>query len=223
MIYVTGDVHGDINRFSDPTIKKLKKDDTLIVCGDFGFLWNGNKKEKKALEQISKLKFTTLFIDGEHENFDMLNECKSIDFCGGKVGYISDNVYHLQRGQIYVIEGKTIFSFGGGESSDKEDRCAAGTWWECELPSIDEMKLGVSKLDSIGRHVDFIVTHEPPAKIKRLISKSSPTTTNTLNAFFDDLSENVAYDRWFFGSTHMDKNISVKHRAIFLDIIPMYK
>ena len=40
MVYVTGDMHGDASRFSDPRLKKLKKGDTLLVCGDFGFLWN---------------------------------------------------------------------------------------------------------------------------------------------------------------------------------------
>ena len=43
MIYVTGDTHGDASRFDDPRLKNLKQGDTLIVCGDFGFLWNGSK------------------------------------------------------------------------------------------------------------------------------------------------------------------------------------
>ena len=38
MIYITGDIHGDLSRFKDKRIKKLKKGDTLIVCGDFGFM-----------------------------------------------------------------------------------------------------------------------------------------------------------------------------------------
>ena len=40
MIYVTGDIHGEVERFSEKEIKRLKKQDTLIVLGDFGFLWN---------------------------------------------------------------------------------------------------------------------------------------------------------------------------------------
>ena len=37
MVYITGDVHGDIRRFGAPA-RRLKKGDTLIVCGDFGML-----------------------------------------------------------------------------------------------------------------------------------------------------------------------------------------
>ena len=48
MIYITGDTHGDIKRFKTRSAKKLTKDDILIVCGDFGFLWDESKKEKKT-------------------------------------------------------------------------------------------------------------------------------------------------------------------------------
>ena len=42
MIYVTGDMHGQISRFDDPALRRLKEKDTLLVCGDFGFLWDGS-------------------------------------------------------------------------------------------------------------------------------------------------------------------------------------
>jgi len=47
MICITGDIHGDIDRFEHKAIKKLKKGDTLIVCGDFGFMWDGEQKRKE--------------------------------------------------------------------------------------------------------------------------------------------------------------------------------
>lgn len=51
MIYFTGDLHGDYDRFKSKELKKLKKGDTLIVCGDFGFLWDGSKKEQSILKK----------------------------------------------------------------------------------------------------------------------------------------------------------------------------
>ena len=74
MIYVTGDTHGDLTRFKDPQLKKLKAGDTLIICGDFGFLWNGSKKEKANLKKLLTAEYTICFIDGCHENFDMLEK-----------------------------------------------------------------------------------------------------------------------------------------------------
>ncbi len=53
MIYVTGDIHGDVSRFSKkkfPEQKGLTKEDIVIVLGDFGVLWCGeeDKEEKEA-------------------------------------------------------------------------------------------------------------------------------------------------------------------------------
>ena len=48
MVYITGDMHGDESRLYDKEWRKLKKDDVLIVCGDFGFVLS--KKEEKELE-----------------------------------------------------------------------------------------------------------------------------------------------------------------------------
>ena len=45
MVYITGDMHGDLSRFKNPIFKKLKAGDVLIVCGDFGFIWDGSRQE----------------------------------------------------------------------------------------------------------------------------------------------------------------------------------
>ena len=66
MIYLTGDLHGDFERFRSKEMKKLKKGDTLIVCGDFGFVWDGSKKEQSILKKLGKSKYQILFIEGTH-------------------------------------------------------------------------------------------------------------------------------------------------------------
>ena len=53
MVYVTGDMHGDYALFSQKNFKNIKEGDTLIVCGDFGFIWRGDSKEKKILERVA--------------------------------------------------------------------------------------------------------------------------------------------------------------------------
>ena len=128
MVYVTGDLHGEYARFSDPTFRRLKKGDTLIVCGDFGFLWKGGKKEEALLRKIGKKRYTVLFLDGRHENFELLNAYPVTDWNGGKAQVISGNLIHLLRGELYTLEGESYFTFGGGESPDRELRAAAGAW-----------------------------------------------------------------------------------------------
>ena len=69
MICVMGDTHGDYSRFSHKAIKRLKKGDFLVICGDFGFVWDGSDREKSVLKKIDGKRFTTLFLAGSHDNY----------------------------------------------------------------------------------------------------------------------------------------------------------
>lgn len=109
MIYITGDTHGDISCFKNPKLNKLGEKDILIVCGDFGFIWNPHdKNERKNLEYLKKRKYTICFVDGAHENFDILNSYKPYRWKGGNTHKIADNIYHLMRGEIFTFEGKSF-------------------------------------------------------------------------------------------------------------------
>ena len=78
MIYITGDCHSNFERFNTgnfPEQKEMTKDDYVIICGDFGGVWNKDgesKMETSALDWLDGKAFTTLFVDGNHENFDRL-------------------------------------------------------------------------------------------------------------------------------------------------------
>ena len=127
MIYITGDCHSDFTRFSTkkfPVQKDMTKNDYVIICGDFGGVWNymyENTSEKYWLDWLNDKNFTTLFVDGNHENFTRLYEYPIKQWCGGKVHKIRDSVFHLMRGEIYNIDGKKFFTFGGASSHDIRD------------------------------------------------------------------------------------------------------
>jgi hypothetical protein len=213
-------MHGEMCRFDSPQVKKLKKGDTLIVCGDFGFIWDGGQKEEKNLKKLGKKKYQILFLDGTHENFDLLNQYRVTDWNGGQVQQICGNLYHLMRGQLYTIEDKKIFAFGGGESVEKQMRIAAGKWWACEMPSIDEMRAGVKNLNDAGMNVDYIVTHEPAPRV--MSNTVNPKeTTNQLEAYFEQLIKQVQFSKWFFGAIHVDRKITAKNYAVFNEVLPV--
>ena len=71
MIYATGDTHTEwMPRLSNkgfPEGKDLTKDDYVVILGDFG-IWDGSKGEQKRLDWLEERPFTTLFVDGNHEN-----------------------------------------------------------------------------------------------------------------------------------------------------------
>ncbi len=222
MICVTGDTHGDYQRFQAPGMKRLKKGDTLIICGDFGFIWEKNPQEEKILKKLSKKKYTICFVDGTHEDFTRLNAYPVEQWNGGSVHKIADNLIHLMRGQIYTVEGKKIFAMGGGESPDFEMRMANDEKWSrLETPNSEELLEGAKNLEACDCRLDYIITHEPPMKIKsflRLQDKEKVRVTG-LNTYFEELSGACSYTRWFFGSMHLDKFVSSSHIAVFHNLV----
>ena len=213
-------MHGEASRFDDKRLKILKRGDTLIICGDFGFIWEGTKKERKVLRSISHNRFNIAFVDGTHENFDLLERYPVISWNGGSVHKIASNIFHLRRGELYNIEGKTIFTMGGGESKDADLRAMKGEkYWEQECPSMEEMQRGVDRLYDAGLKVDYIITHEPPSRVKKLLDENCGF--NQATAFFDELVKECRFRHWFFGSMHKDIRVSSAHTSVFESIVPI--
>lgn len=92
-IFITGDTHGAqphcaydpdgymprFNTRNFPEQKRMSQDDVVIICGDFGGIWDvdrtacrESKAEKYALDWLSKKDFTIAFVPGNHENYDRL-------------------------------------------------------------------------------------------------------------------------------------------------------
>lgn len=124
MIYITGDIHASpLYRFSEesfPEQKEMSKDDFVIICGDFGLVWDKvpQPREKRLLKWLNDKPFTTLFVDGNHENFDRLEAYPVEEWHGGKIHRISDSIFHLIRGEMFDVDGIQIFAFGGARSHD---------------------------------------------------------------------------------------------------------
>lgn len=220
MVYVTGDTHGDIDRFRSSEIKKLGRGDTLIICGDFGFLWDNSRRERAALKKLASKNYTIAFVDGCHENFDMLEDLPVSEWNGGKVHYISDNIIHLMRGQIFTIENKKIFTFGGGCSQDINFRRDSDGWFEREQPSHSEIIEGIGNLRDYNYEVDYIITHEPPAALKDCL-RVDVFQRLEVHAFFEEIIKTCSYQKWFFGKCHIDKHIPIKFYALFNNVTPL--
>lgn len=115
MIFITGDIHGshDIHKFSTslfPMKNELSRSDYMIICGDFGLVWSNSAEERYWLKWLDSKPWTTLWIDGNHENFDLLKEYPIEDWHGGRVQKITENIIHLCRGNVFELEGRIIFA-----------------------------------------------------------------------------------------------------------------
>ena len=117
MIYITGDTHGDFTRFSAKRLRRtgleLTQEDYIIICGDFGLCWAKDKTFEYHCKNFEEKPYTILWVQGNHENYDMIGEYPLEEWHGGKVRHIiRDKVILLERGQVFEIEGKSFFAFG---------------------------------------------------------------------------------------------------------------
>lgn len=218
MIYVTGDLHGDITRLKLRAARHIKKGDYLIVCGDFGFIWDGSKKENSLLKWLSRRRYNILFVEGTHDNLDLLNDYPVAEWNGGTVHEISKKVKHLIRGSVFDIDGEKVFAFGGGASDDTEIRLQSGQWWHDEMPTLEDIERARENLEKHGNKVDYIITHQCGHKIKRLLNKPE-SDFNMLDLFFDEVRDKCDFKRWFFGCYHINKIIPPVHMALFGSVL----
>ena len=236
MVYVTGDCHADFRRFSTdrfPEQKKMTRDDTVIVCGDFG-IWHDTAEERWWLKWLDNKPFTTVFVDGNHENFDRLysDEFPVVDFHGGKAHRIRPHVYHLMRGHMFEFDGKKFWCFGGASSHDicdgildpsdfetlkaflavynqwqktgKMFRVNHVSWWERELPSQDEMDFGMKVLEDSNFEADYIVSHCCPQDVATALGFRG---SDRLTMYFSEIARKTKFTRWFFGHYHREESV----------------
>lgn len=137
MTYITGDTHGNQYKWVEQIAPVLTASDTILVCGDFGVgFWNGRYwSEETFYDFLEEQEYTVLFIDGNHEIFEKLYSYPVEMWCGGRVHKIRSNVILLMRGEIYTIDGHSIFVMGGGYSIDQYRRAEGVSWWPQEMPS----------------------------------------------------------------------------------------
>lgn len=244
MVFVTGDCHGDFSRFTAknfPKKKELTRNDIMIICGDFGGIWNGGDEEEGNLKFLSELPFTVVFCDGNHENFNRLSSCfPVVQFHDGQAHKIRENVYHLMRGYVFTFEGKKFWVMGGAQSHDIDDgildpddfesteeflyterrwyksgkmyRIKGITWWPEELPSEEEMEFGRQQLLKHNNKVDYVIAHCCPQDIASFMGYMS---SDRLSNYFDDIARTIRFDKWYFGHYHTTQTIFGKFVVLY--------
>ncbi|MCR5542227.1 MAG: metallophosphatase family protein [Ruminococcus sp.] len=221
MILVTGDIHGctDIGKLSakaNPAQKLMTKEDFLIIAGDFGLVWNNDAEDLWWRKWLDMKPYTTLFIDGNHENFDLLETFEEVEYCGGKAHRIGNSIYHLKRGEMFELQGKKFFTMGGAESHDKEFRELGTSIWDQELPSDEEYAHALDTLEKNDWKTDYVLTHCAPSSIQHEIAVKlglkNEYPDNKLNAFLEEIGKKIDYKAWFSGHYHTDMTSEIEPR-----------
>ena len=214
MIYITGDTHGitDWEKLNTRNFSEQKfmnpDNDYVIIAGDFGGVWDGADFDAYVQKAYNKRNFTTLFIDGNHENYDLLDKYPVEEWHGGKVHKISDHIIHLMRGQVFTIDGIRFFAMGGAESTDKQYRKEGESWWAREMPSDEEYREALDNLRKVNLEVDVVLTHcAPEGYIGKEMNGVVARSGNRLTRFLDSLIVDcgLKFKHWYFGHYHTDR------------------
>ena len=207
-IYVTGDVHGYPMRFDQPKLEamglNLTANDKVIICGDFGLPWYGDAEDECCLNWLATKPFEILFVDGNHENFDLLYQFPVEERYGGQVRKLRENIFHLMRGEVYEIEGKKYFAFGGATSADKHTREEGVSWWKEETYSQEEYENALKNLAKVDFNVDYVVTHTVPTRFLENVDFNKQGAEECPVAIIlDELAKRLHYRKWFAGHFHV--------------------
>ena len=226
MWLVTGDTHGltgyDAQKIYPNYLKaigiNIEDIEGIIICGDFGGIWKGTRTEFEysVKKKLGFLPYKICFVDGNHENHTALGKFPIETWHGGKIHVILDNVYHLMRGQIYNVNGKTWFVMGGATSIDKEWREPDITWWHQEIPSLRQWQEARNNLNKVDWKVDYVFTHCAPTEFMLQIIDSNYKAPDDVTDELQKLYEHpLKYIKWYCGHYHTDKEL-VQHSLIAL-------
>jgi len=227
MIYYTGDIHGDnaeIVRFCNRLA--LSENDIVVLLGDVGANYYGNKWDRVLKESFAQLKPTFLCVHGNHEMRPWnVPTYKTKDWNGGIVWFEEDypNLLFSKDGEIYEMDGIRHLVIGGAYSVDKYYRIARNYgWWEDEQPS-GEIKAYVEK-QVAEKEVDIVLSHtcpfkyEPTEMFLPFIDQS--TVDASTEHWLDGIEERVNYKKWLCGHWHVDKRID-KMQFLYRSVVSL--
>ena len=218
MIYVTGDTHAERMHFLNYRIDpNWTADDIHIVCGDWGFLLRDNEVEHQFLDLLEQRPCTFCFVDGNHEHFPAIFRYPEELWNGGRIHRIRKNVIHLMRGQVFTLQGKKIFTFGGAYSIDRDARVLNSSYWEEELPTPEEYREAIRNLELHGNEVDYILTHTAPREMIRRMGYTPDPHEMELAGFLEYVMYQVKHRHWYCGHWHMDRDLTDSFTALWYD------
>lgn len=217
MIAICSDLHGNQNHLAE-IIQKVKvhssdEENYVLCCGDWGFLFENSYAEQRFLDDLEAQEgIRFLFLDGNHENHPALNCYPVREWKGGQTHSIRKNVLHLMRGEVFDIDGRRFFIFGGAATPDfdrkRREKMAQTTgkqlWWAEEVPGKEEMTRGMKNLAAVKFQVDFILTHTAPTSIAAQMGFNAVQEEAEFADYLEQIRMQTAFDKWFFGHFHKD-------------------
>ena len=145
------------------------------------------------------------------------------------------------RGEIFDIDDKKFFTFGGARSHDIQDgilnldeeeriyeyrkrgayfRIRDFSWWDLELPTEQEMQNGIKNLEKVNYKVDYIISHCCPTSIQTILG-SGTYKKDYLTDYFQKIMEKCEFKQWYFGHYHDYRQVNSRFVLLYEDMVPL--
>lgn len=241
-VFVTGDTHykeeyRKIERLCE--IAETTKDDVVIILGDHGCNYYGEKKDRRMKKYLESLPITFVLIKGNHDQRPSAKLCEEIKTIGTAVSgdFLIDPVYpsiwYPKMYGEYKVLGRPAYIMGGAYSIDKwyrlqmyESGYHNYRWFPDEQMSASEMtdcRQEISeRTPSDGW--EYIFTHTCPLKYepydKFLTGIDQSQVDKTMENFFGEVESSIKYSKWFCGHYHVDRaSADGKLHLMYNDVI----
>lgn len=223
---VIGDVHGRPDVIWE-IIQILPSGSTIICTGEWGYgFFDEYCSEEKFYDFIAEQDITILFIDGNHENFEKLNNLPISIWNDGKAHVIRENLVHLIKGEVFTINGKKIFVFGGGYSIDRERRTEGIDWWPEENISEADRQNADNNLARNEHKVDYCISHTAPIETVGRLAYNHPGVIKKrvmeefeITNYLQHVVDTTEFSKYYFGHFHVDdQNLWPNQYALMYDV-----
>lgn len=224
MIYLSGDIHGDVGRVENAVQKYgITVQDTIILLGDVGLNFYGDSRDTARKDFLNALGILIFCIHGNHEmrpeSIPSYHEAK---WHGGTV-FVEDkypNLLFAKDGELFDLEGYTALVIGGAYSVDKNYRLKNNLpWFADEQPSEVTRRRVEEKLNNHAWLVDIVLSHTCPERYipqeAFLPNIESKDVDNSTEAWLGRIERKLCYGYWFCGHWHIDKRIDKMHFLMY--------
>ena len=221
MIYITGDIHGEVFRVAEAVERfGITDEDTIVILGDVGMNYFGNNHgDSHRKKKLNKLGVPIFCIHGNHEmRPSTIDSYHEVQWKDGTV-YIEDeypNLLFAKDGEVYDLDGHKTLVIGGAYSVDKWYRLRMDmNWFPDEQPSAEIKAQVEQKLEELGWKVDAVLSHTCPERYMPMEAFLSgidqSTVDNSTEEWLGRIEEKLDYKAWYCGHWHINKRIDGIH------------
>lgn len=228
MTYITGDIHGILERIIRfCKEEKTTTDDVIVILGDAGFNYFLDRRDHWMKYKAAHLPITILCVHGNHEARPYMIPSYREEAWHGGIVYREDgypNLLFAKDGSIFNLQGargmRKVLVAGGAHSIP----CCSERLFEDDKPTPKIRQDIEHALEKVGWKVDYVFSHTCPVLAMPHECFIAGVPESDINQdtemWLQTVSERLSFEKWFCGHFHTDK-VELPYRFMFFDIDEM--